>query len=89
VYYLRSWLEVRHQLKTKGVHWLAEDMIMELLPPGDEERMSYCCWYKGPRINSWAALIFKDPFGLQAFFYFFSGLEEFMKKQPWGHLATS
>jgi hypothetical protein len=82
-------LEVRHQLRTEGVHWLTEDVVMEFLPPGDEKRMSYCCWYRGPRINSWAALIFKDPFGLQAFFYFLSGLEEFMKKQPWVHLATS
>jgi hypothetical protein len=29
-------------------------------------------------------LIFKDHFGLQALFYFLSGLEEFMKEQPWG-----
>jgi hypothetical protein len=82
-------LEVRHQLKKEGVHWLTEDVVMEFLPPGDEKRMSYCCWYRGPRINSWAALIFKDPFCLQAFFYFLSRLEEFVKKQSWGHLATS
>jgi hypothetical protein len=31
-------------------------------------------------INSWAALIFKDPSGLQIFFYFLFGLEEFMKE---------
>jgi hypothetical protein len=75
--------------KTEGVHWLTEDMIMKFLPPSDKERMSYCCWYRGPMINGRAAFIFKDPSSLQAFFYFFSGLEEFMKKQPWGHLATS
>jgi hypothetical protein len=62
-------------------------MVMELLPPGDEERMNYCCWYKGQGINSWAALIFKDPSCLQTFFYFLSGLEEFMKKQSWGALG--
>jgi hypothetical protein len=82
-------LEIRHQLKTKGVLWLTEDVVMKFLPPNDKERMSYCCWYGGPRINSLAAFIFKDPSGLQAFLYFLSGLEEFMKKQPWGHLAAS
>jgi hypothetical protein len=50
-------------------------MIMEFLPPGDEERISYCYG-----INSWAALVFKDPSGLSAFFDFLSGFEEFMKK---------
>jgi hypothetical protein len=25
----------------KRVHWLTEDMIMKLLPPGNEKRMSY------------------------------------------------
>jgi hypothetical protein len=73
-------LKVRHQLKKKGVHWLTEDMIMKLLPPGDEKRMNYLCWYKGPRINSWTALIFKDPSDLHVCFYFLSGLEEFVKK---------
>jgi hypothetical protein len=68
---------------------LTEDVVMKFFPPRDEKRMSYCCWYRGPRINSWVALIFKEPFGLQAFFYLLSGLEEFKKKQPWGHLATS
>jgi hypothetical protein len=62
------------------MYWLIEDMIMKLLPPGNEKRMSYLFWYKGPSINGWTALIFKDTFGLQAFFYFLSGLEEFMKK---------
>jgi hypothetical protein len=55
-------------------------MVTELLPPGDEERMNYYCWYKGPWINSWAALILKDASCLQAFFHFLSGLEKFMKK---------
>jgi hypothetical protein len=62
------------------MYWFTEDMIMKLLPPGNKGRMSYCCWYKGPSINGWTALIFKDPFGLQVFFDFLSGLEEFMKK---------
>jgi hypothetical protein len=34
-------------------------MVMEFLPPGDEERVSYCCWCEKPGIKSWAALIFK------------------------------
>jgi hypothetical protein len=55
-------------------------MVMELLPPGDKERMSYCCWCKEPGIKSWAALIFKDPSGLNALFDFLSRFEEFMKK---------
>jgi hypothetical protein len=31
----------QHQFKAKGVHWLIEDMIMKLLPPGNEKRMGY------------------------------------------------
>jgi hypothetical protein len=55
-------------------------MVMELLPPEDEERMSYCYWCKKPGVNSWAALVFKDPSGLKVLFDFLSGFEEFMKK---------
>jgi hypothetical protein len=55
-------------------------MVMELLPPGDEERMSYCYCCKKPGINSWAALVFKNPSGLDVLFDFLSGFEEFMKK---------
>jgi hypothetical protein len=55
-------------------------MVMELLPPGDEERVSYCYWCEKPGINSWAALVFKDPCGLNVLFDFLSGFEEFMKK---------
>jgi hypothetical protein len=62
------------------VHWLTEDMVMEFLPPGDEERVSYCYWCEKPGINSWAAFVFKDPPGLNALFDFLSGFEEFMKK---------
>jgi hypothetical protein len=64
-------------------------MIMKLLPPGGEKRMSYCCWCKGPGINGWATLILKDSSGLYAIFDFLSGFEEFMEEYPWGHLATS
>jgi hypothetical protein len=46
------------------VHWLIEDVVMELLPPGDKERVSYCCWCEKRGIKSWAAVVFKDPSGL-------------------------
>jgi hypothetical protein len=62
------------------VHWLTEDMVMEFLSPGDKERVSYCYWCETPGIKSWAALIFKDPSGLNTLFDFLSGFEEFMKK---------
>jgi hypothetical protein len=62
------------------MYCLTEDVIKEFLPPGNKRGMSYWCWYKGPSINSWAALIFKDPSGLQVFFDFLSGLEEFVKE---------
>jgi hypothetical protein len=62
------------------VHWLIEGMVMELLPPEDKEWMSYCCWCENPGIKSWAALIFKDPSGLNALCDFLSGFEEFMKE---------
>jgi hypothetical protein len=55
-------------------------MVMELLPPGDEERVSYCYWCEEPDINSWAALVFKDPSDLNVLFDFLSRFEEFMKK---------
>jgi hypothetical protein len=63
------------------MYWLIEGVIMEFLPPGSKGGMSYCCWYKRSRcINSWAALILKDSFGLQRFLNNLSGLEEFMKE---------
>jgi hypothetical protein len=62
------------------VHWLTEDVVMEFLPPGDEERVSCCYWCEKPGINSWAAFIFKDPSGLNALCDFLSGFEEFMKE---------
>jgi hypothetical protein len=62
------------------MYWLTEDVIMEFLPPGNKRGMSYRCWYKGPSINSWTALIFKDSSGLQVFFDFLSGLEESVKE---------
>jgi hypothetical protein len=62
------------------VHWLTEDVVMEFLPPRDEKRVSYCCWYEKPGIKSWAALILKNPSGLNTLFDFLSGFEEFMKK---------
>jgi hypothetical protein len=62
------------------MYWLAEGVIMEFLPLGNKRRMSYWYWYKGPSINSWAALILKDSSGLQVFLDFLSGLEEFVKE---------
>jgi hypothetical protein len=53
---------------------------MEFLPPGDEERVSYCCWCEEPGIKSSTALIFKDPSGLNALCDFLPGFEKFMKK---------
>jgi hypothetical protein len=55
-------------------------MVVKFLPPGDEERVSYCYWCEEPGINGWATLVFKDPSGLYVFFDFLSGFEEFMKK---------
>jgi hypothetical protein len=71
------------------VYRLTENVIMEFLPPGVKGGVSYCCRCKGPGVNSWTAHILKDPAGLGKLFDFLSGLEEFMQKQSWGHLATS
>jgi hypothetical protein len=68
---------------------LAENMVMEFLPPGVEGGVSYCCGCEGSGVNSWTAYILKNPAGLSKFFDFLSGLEEFMQKQSRGHLATS
>jgi hypothetical protein len=73
-------LEVSHQLKTEGVHWLTKDMVMEFLPPSSKEGVNYCYWCEKPGINSWAALVFKDSSGLNALFDFLSGFEEFVNK---------
>jgi hypothetical protein len=62
------------------VNWPIEDVVMEFLPPGNNKRMSYCCWCEKPSIKSWAAVVFKDPSGLNAFCDFLSGFEELMKK---------
>jgi hypothetical protein len=62
------------------VHWLTEDVVMKFLPSEDEERVSYCCGYEKPGVESWAAFIFKNPSGLYAFLDFLSGFEEFMKE---------
>jgi hypothetical protein len=71
------------------VYRLIEDMIMEFLPPGVEGGMSYCCGYERPGVNRGTAHIPKDSATLHKFFDFLSGLEEFMQKKSWGHLATS
>jgi hypothetical protein len=55
-------------------------MVMEFLPPGNEERVSYCCWCENPGIKSWATFILKNPSGMYAIFDFLSRFEEFMKK---------
>jgi hypothetical protein len=62
------------------MHWLTEDVVMEFLPPGDEERVSYCCWCEKPGVKSWAAFILKNSSGLNAFCDFLSEFEELMKK---------
>jgi hypothetical protein len=61
------------------MNWLIEDVVMEFLPPGNKERMSYGCWCEKPCLKSWAAVVFKDPSGLNVFCDFLSGFEEFMK----------
>jgi hypothetical protein len=55
-------------------------MIMEFLPPGDEEGVNYCCWCEKPGVKSWAAFILKHSSSLYAIFDFLSGFEEFMKE---------
>jgi hypothetical protein len=64
-------------------------MIMEFLPPGVEGGVSYCCGYKRPGVDSGTAHIMEDSATVHEFFDVLSGLEEFMQKQSWGHLATS
>jgi hypothetical protein len=71
------------------VYRLTEDMIMEFLPPGVEGGVSYCCGYERTGVNRRTAHILKNSASLNKFFDFLSGLEEFMQKQSWGHLATS
>jgi hypothetical protein len=62
------------------VHWLTEDVVMEFLPLGDEERVSYYCWCEKPGVKSWAAFILKNSSGSYAILDFLSGFEEFMKE---------
>jgi hypothetical protein len=71
------------------VYRITEDMIMEFLPPGVEGGVSYCCGYERLGVNRRTAHILKNSASLSKFFDFLSGLEEFMQKQSWGHLATS
>jgi hypothetical protein len=71
------------------VYRLTEDVIMEFLPPGVEGGVSYCCGDERPGVNSRTACILKNSASLSEFLDFLSGLEEFMQKQSWGHLATS
>jgi hypothetical protein len=71
------------------MHRLTEDMIMEFLPPRVEGGVSYYCRHKRPGIDSGTAHIAEDSATVHEFFDFLPGLEEFMQKQPWGHLAAS
>jgi hypothetical protein len=71
------------------VYRLTEDMIMEFLPPGVEGGVSYCCRYERPGVDSRTAHILKNSTSLSKFLDFLSGLEEFVQKKSWGHLATS
>jgi hypothetical protein len=50
--------------------------------------VSNCCGYKRPGVDSGTAHITEDSAAVHEFFDFLSGLEEFMQKQSWGHLAT-
>jgi hypothetical protein len=81
-------MKIRHQLCTEQVYRLTEDMIMEFLPPGVKGGVSYGCGYKRPGVDSGTAHITEDSATVHEFFDFLSGLEEFMQKQSWGHLAT-
>jgi hypothetical protein len=71
------------------MHRLTKDVIMEFLPPGVEGGVSYCFGYERPGVNRRTAYILKNSASLNKFLDFLSGLEEFMQKQSWGHLATS
>jgi hypothetical protein len=71
------------------MHRLTKDVIMEFLPPGVEGGVSYCCGYESPGVNRRTAHKLKNSASLGEFLDFLSGLEEFMQKQSWGHLATS
>jgi hypothetical protein len=62
------------------VHWLTEDVVIEFLPPGDEERVSYYCWCENPGVKSWGGFILKNSSGLYDVLNFLSGFEEFMKE---------
>jgi hypothetical protein len=70
------------------MHRLIEDVIMEFLPPGIEGVMSYGRGHKRPGVDSGTTHIMKNPAAVHKFYDFLSGLEELMKEQPWGHLAT-
>jgi hypothetical protein len=70
------------------VYRLTEDMIMEFLPPGIEGGVSYGYGHKRPGVDSGTTHVMEDSTTVHKFFDFFSGLEEFMQEQSWGHLAT-
>jgi hypothetical protein len=59
---------------------LAEDVIMKFLPPGVEGGVSYGCGHKRTCVDSWTALIIKNPAALHRLFDFFSGFEEFVQE---------
>jgi hypothetical protein len=63
---------------------LIEDMITELLPPGVEGGVSYCCGYKRPGVDSGTTHITEDSATVHEFFNFLSGFEKFMQKHSWG-----
>jgi hypothetical protein len=71
------------------VYRLAEDVIIEFLPPRVEGGVSYCCGNERPGVNRRTAFILKNSARLSEFLDFLSGFEEFMQEQSWGHLATS
>jgi hypothetical protein len=70
------------------VNRLAEDVIVEFLPPGAKGGMNYGCGHKRTCVDSGTTHIMEDPAALHTLFDFLSGLEEFMQEQSWGHLTT-
>jgi hypothetical protein len=63
------------------MYWHIKDVIMKLLPPRNERRMSKRYWCKRLGcIDGCAALILQNRFGLYGFLDIFSGLEKFMKE---------
>jgi hypothetical protein len=70
------------------VYRLTEDVIMEFLPPGDKGGVSCGYGHKRGGVDSGTAHVTEDSATMHEFYDFLSGLEEFMQKKSWGHLAA-